>query len=92
VPEWLKLILALVFLFCAFYFFVEMGLQGQRERKPGDTLGCMAVIAVAAILVGIVIAIPKILGAVFASETGAAIVLILLVVGGGVGFFYNRRK
>jgi len=52
----------------------------------------MAVIAVAAILVGIVIAIPKILGAVFASETGAAIVLILLVVGGGVGFFYNRRK
>jgi len=58
VPEWLKLILALVFLFCAFYFFVEMGLQGQRERKPGDTLGCMAVIAVAAILVGIVMAIP----------------------------------
>jgi hypothetical protein len=85
-------ILALVFLFCAFYFFVEMGLHGSRNRKPGDTLGCMAVIVFAAVLVGIVMAIPSMFGAMIASDWGAALIMLVFLVIGGVGFFYKPKK
>jgi hypothetical protein len=91
-PQWLMAILALALLFCAFYFFVEMGLHGRRDRKPGDTLGCMAVIVVAAVLVGIIMAIPSIFGAIMASDWGAAIILVLFLIIGGFGFFYKPKK